>query len=41
LNNAEQEFAAVYMLEGREAFASEDPKYWAFIESKVLPPEAE
>ena len=41
LSNAEQELAAVYILEGQQAFKSEDPKYWAFIESKMLPPEAE
>jgi hypothetical protein len=40
LSNAEQELAAVYVLEGREAFKAEDPKYWEFIESKMLPPEA-
>ena len=41
LSNAEQELAAVYILEGREAFNSEDPKYWEFIEPKVLPQEVE
>ena len=41
LSNAEQEFAAVYMMDGQEPFVKEDPKYWAFLESKILPPEAE
>jgi tetratricopeptide (TPR) repeat protein len=37
---AEQELAAVYMVEGQDAFKDQDPKYLEFIESKILPPEA-
>jgi hypothetical protein len=40
LANAEQEMAAAYILEGRNIFEGEDPKYWAFLEPKLFPPEA-
>ena len=39
LVNAEQEMAAAYMLEGESIFKREDPKYWAFLEPKLFPPE--
>ena len=41
LENAEQEMAAAYMIEGETIFKREDPKYWAFLEPKLFPPETE
>jgi len=40
LDRAEQEMAAAYMIEGESIFKKEDPKYWAFLEPKLFPPEA-
>ena len=39
LDRAEQEMAAAYMIEGESIFKTEDPKYWAFLEPKLFPPE--
>jgi tetratricopeptide (TPR) repeat protein len=41
LANAEQEMAAAYVIEGRNIFDGEDPKYWAFLEPKLFPTEVE
>ena len=40
LDRAEQEMAAAYRIEGESIFKKEDPKYWAFLEPKLFPPEA-